>query len=192
MPAPNDSCNAGRSRSGSSPTSSASVAARFGSPFAEKAEADEQGCVDKFQDAASFRGTKQFYNAVLKFPLAIMSLRSFSRERRLISGTPVGADGAHTLICQRGSLQMPWTADDAERHTHKATMWRLKELWAKVPKRKLGTNWRRRPRYPGSERCGRAAGRRTFLAGFGSKGSSSRRRLNYTYDGRFRNAAHAG
>jgi hypothetical protein len=55
--------------------SSASVAARFGSPFAEKAEADEQGCVDKFQDAASFRGTKQFYNAVLKFPLAIMSLR---------------------------------------------------------------------------------------------------------------------
>ena len=80
---------------------------------------------------------------------------------------------------------MPWTADDAERHTHRATMWRLKELWAKVAKRKLGTNWRRRPRYQGSERGGRAAGRRTFLAGFGSKGSSSRRRLNYTYDGRF-------
>jgi len=27
---------------------------------------------------------------------------------------------------------MPWTVDDAERHTHKATTWELKELWAKV------------------------------------------------------------
>jgi hypothetical protein len=27
---------------------------------------------------------------------------------------------------------MPWTADDAERHTRKATSWELKELWAKV------------------------------------------------------------
>ena len=27
---------------------------------------------------------------------------------------------------------MPWTPDDAERHTHKATTWALKELWAKV------------------------------------------------------------
>jgi hypothetical protein len=27
---------------------------------------------------------------------------------------------------------MPWTPDDAERHTHKATSWRLKELWASV------------------------------------------------------------
>ena len=27
---------------------------------------------------------------------------------------------------------MPWTADDAERHTHKATTPALKELWAKV------------------------------------------------------------
>jgi len=27
---------------------------------------------------------------------------------------------------------MPWTADDAERHTHKATTSALKELWAKV------------------------------------------------------------
>ena len=29
--------------------------------------------------------------------------------------------------------KMPWTADDAERHTHKATTWALKELWAKSP-----------------------------------------------------------
>ena len=27
---------------------------------------------------------------------------------------------------------MPWTPDDAERHTDKATTWALKELWAKV------------------------------------------------------------
>jgi hypothetical protein len=28
--------------------------------------------------------------------------------------------------------QMPWTPDDAERHTHKAATPMLKELWAKV------------------------------------------------------------
>jgi len=27
---------------------------------------------------------------------------------------------------------MPWTSNDAERHTHKATTPALKELWAKV------------------------------------------------------------
>ena len=27
---------------------------------------------------------------------------------------------------------MPWTANDAERHTHKATTTELKEIWAKV------------------------------------------------------------
>ena len=27
---------------------------------------------------------------------------------------------------------MPWTADDAQRHTHKATTLSLQELWAKV------------------------------------------------------------
>ena len=27
---------------------------------------------------------------------------------------------------------MPWTPDDAERHTHKATTQALKELWAKI------------------------------------------------------------
>jgi hypothetical protein len=27
---------------------------------------------------------------------------------------------------------MPWTSDEAERHTHKATTRELKELWAKV------------------------------------------------------------
>jgi hypothetical protein len=28
--------------------------------------------------------------------------------------------------------QMPWTPNEAERHTHKATTTELKELWAKV------------------------------------------------------------
>ncbi|HVY13610.1 MAG TPA: hypothetical protein VHB27_00180 [Rhodopila sp.] len=27
---------------------------------------------------------------------------------------------------------MPWTADDAERHTHKATTRELQELWAQI------------------------------------------------------------
>ena len=27
---------------------------------------------------------------------------------------------------------MPWSANDAERHTHKAITWELKELWAKI------------------------------------------------------------
>jgi hypothetical protein len=27
---------------------------------------------------------------------------------------------------------MPWTQDDAERHTHKATTLALQELWAKI------------------------------------------------------------
>ena len=27
---------------------------------------------------------------------------------------------------------MPWTPNDAEGHTHKATSWELKELWAKA------------------------------------------------------------
>ena len=35
------------------------------------------------------------------------------------------------VICER-LVKMPWTPDEAERHTHKATTWALKELWAKV------------------------------------------------------------
>lgn len=32
---------------------------------------------------------------------------------------------------------MPWTPDDAERHTHKATSPALKELWAKIANERL-------------------------------------------------------
>ena len=35
---------------------------------------------------------------------------------------------------------MPWTANDAERHTHKATSSALKELWAKVANESLERN----------------------------------------------------
>ncbi|WP_246186433.1 hypothetical protein [Methylacidimicrobium tartarophylax] len=33
--------------------------------------------------------------------------------------------------------KMPWTPDDAERHTHKATTVALKELWAKIANERL-------------------------------------------------------
>jgi hypothetical protein len=32
---------------------------------------------------------------------------------------------------------MPWTPDEAQRHTHKATTSELKELWAKVANESL-------------------------------------------------------
>jgi hypothetical protein len=35
------------------------------------------------------------------------------------------------------SWSMPWTPDDAERHTHKATTSELKELWARVANERL-------------------------------------------------------
>jgi len=35
---------------------------------------------------------------------------------------------------------MPWTTNDAERHTHKATTWAMKELWAKVANESLERN----------------------------------------------------
>jgi hypothetical protein len=31
-----------------------------------------------------------------------------------------------------GASEMPWTPNDAQRHTHKATTPTLQELWAKV------------------------------------------------------------
>jgi hypothetical protein len=36
--------------------------------------------------------------------------------------------------------EMPWTANDAESHTHKATTTQLKELWAKVANESLERN----------------------------------------------------
>jgi hypothetical protein len=38
----------------------------------------------------------------------------------------------HRFHFEKELYQMPWTPNDAERHTHKATTWTLKELWAKV------------------------------------------------------------
>jgi uncharacterized protein YbjQ (UPF0145 family) len=36
-----------------------------------------------------------------------------------------------------GANVMPWTANDAQRHTHKASTPALQELWAKVAKEAL-------------------------------------------------------
>jgi len=44
------------------------------------------------------------------------------------------------LSAKTGAVKMPWTADDAERHTHKATTSELKELWAKVANESLERN----------------------------------------------------
>jgi len=46
---------------------------------------------------------------------------------------------------------MPWVPNDAEAHTHKATTWALKVLWAKVANECLERTGDE-PRYPGSER----------------------------------------
>jgi hypothetical protein len=35
---------------------------------------------------------------------------------------------------------VPWTPNDAERHTHKANTWALKEVWAKVANESLERN----------------------------------------------------
>jgi len=35
---------------------------------------------------------------------------------------------------------MPWSTNDAERHTHKAITWELKELWAKIANECLERN----------------------------------------------------
>jgi hypothetical protein len=67
-------------------------------------------------------------------------------------------------------LPMPWTPNDAERHTHKASTWNLRELWGENRQRVFGTNRRRRPRHPGSERGRRAAGGRLLAARFSQPG----------------------
>jgi hypothetical protein len=65
----------------------------------------------------------------------------------LFAAEPAGRGG----VCARCTLrnashmsearEMPWTPDDAERHTHEATTRALKELWAKVANECLaGTN----------------------------------------------------
>jgi hypothetical protein len=50
-------------------------------------------------------------------------------------------DTAHGLPSKMASIwdldRMPWTANEAERHTHKAITPALKELWAKVANESL-------------------------------------------------------
>jgi hypothetical protein len=58
---------------------------------------------------------------------------------------------------------MPWTANDAEKHTHKATTPELKELWAKVANERLEKTGDERPRDPRGELSGVASGARWDL-----------------------------
>jgi hypothetical protein len=50
----------------------------------------------------------------------------------LVATIAVGIVAYLLLTKSTGALSMPWTPNDAERHTHKATTSALKELWAKV------------------------------------------------------------
>jgi hypothetical protein len=75
------------------------------------------------------------HHAIAPLPVAVT-------KRPAIISRSVAGDAAGTgNVCPRftvrkqaiyGNDQMPWTPNDAERHTHKATTTELKELWAKV------------------------------------------------------------
>ncbi len=58
-------------------------------------------------------------------------------RRRTGASGEAQADGVSTYV---GAEEMPWTPDEAERHTHKATTTELKELWAKVANESLQRN----------------------------------------------------
>jgi hypothetical protein len=50
----------------------------------------------------------------------------------LVATIAVGVVAYLLLTKSTGASSVPWTANDAERHTHKATTSELQELWAKV------------------------------------------------------------
>jgi hypothetical protein len=52
-------------------------------------------------------------------------------------GTTSGANWLISKSAMNGRFAMPWTANDAQTHTHKATTLELKELWAKVANERL-------------------------------------------------------
>ena len=60
------------------------------------------------------------------------------RRDRAYQGLPVEAaknrhrPAMERVMERREFGQMPWSANDAERHTHKATTSELQELWAKI------------------------------------------------------------
>ncbi len=58
---------------------------------------------------------------------------------------------------------MRWTPNDAERHTHKATTWALKELWARVANESLERN-SEEGRAMRGQRCGSSADGSQLLA----------------------------
>jgi hypothetical protein len=58
-------------------------------------------------------------------------------EPTFFSGLEIKERKGHRNDHLREPDQMPWTPNDAERHTHKATTPTLKELWAKVANESL-------------------------------------------------------
>ncbi|WP_208757132.1 hypothetical protein [Bradyrhizobium nanningense] len=70
----------------------------------------------------------------------VESLEATTIQRVLdtgFKGTPAAGRVFHSKLGRvitwaREFDQTPWSANDAERHTHKATTWELKELWAKI------------------------------------------------------------
>jgi hypothetical protein len=52
-------------------------------------------------------------------------------------GTTSSANWLISKPAVNGRFAMPWTANDAQTHTHKATTSELKELWAKVANERL-------------------------------------------------------
>jgi hypothetical protein len=55
--------------------------------------------------------------------------------------TELGADEIRFFQgVKTGAAKMPWSANDAEKHTRKATTSELKELWAKVANESLERN----------------------------------------------------
>jgi hypothetical protein len=60
--------------------------------------------------------------------------RRLVRFRNLCSSVELATYGRPR---KRSLIKMPWTSNDAERHTHKATTSELKELWAKVANQSL-------------------------------------------------------
>ena len=69
---------------------------------------------------------------------------------------------------------MPWTPDDAERHTHKATTWELKEFWARIANGCLERTGDEGRAIREANAGGQAAGGSGLLTGSSHRRSSSR------------------
>jgi hypothetical protein len=79
-------------------------------------------------------------NPVPQFDVTVhVALDDFGRLGRAYRG-PIKPLFFQSVVVKTGTPNMPWTANDAESHTHKATRSELKELWAKVANETLERN----------------------------------------------------